>query len=456
MRSYAKEIHEEFISKNLNLNKSGLWNYIRNTMIDKYHAMESISKSGLNSWIKNVCLNDQLSPGKKIQSQFKYTDEMREFAKKIYKQHVPEETSKRQYGIWALISKSLCSEYSELSSIRGISLQSWIRNICLYNKVGPSERSKNNENFLKATQAENERRRQEFISTYPAKLKEKFNDKIILVKPKELKGAHIPIDHYCREHKETRKIRPAAILGGRSVGLKCCINNFFTEELDNERAKLCGIKWIEDHQNQKKSRKCECLKCGFKFSIIPSSIADKVRRDGHINDASSCPRCMRLVIYHDNIKSLSENIEYGKQDCELYIFWDESGEWFKIGISSEIDQRESRAKTDGSKFYGQKIISFSGKRAECWATEQLSLSLTLSSAPSEEEQNQWVNKEGITEIRRAKDWDYDAEKLSIWLEELFEDCKKVGWITFLKKFHPFLDDYIINELEKAQKIIDAN
>ncbi len=159
MRSYAKEIHEEFISKNLNLNKSGLWNYIQNKMIDKYHAMESISKRGLNSWIKNVCLNDQLSPGKKIQSQFKYTDEMREFAKKIYNQHVPEETSKRQYGIWALISKSLCSEYSELSSIRGISLQSWIRNICLYNKVGPSERSKNNENFLKATQAENERRR---------------------------------------------------------------------------------------------------------------------------------------------------------------------------------------------------------------------------------------------------------------------------------------------------------
>ena len=78
---------------------------------------------------------------------FRYTDEMRSRAKEIFKERVPEKDSKRPFGLWSDLSRKMSEEFPELKEVPDMTLRSWIRNVCLYDKVSISERSKQNTNL---------------------------------------------------------------------------------------------------------------------------------------------------------------------------------------------------------------------------------------------------------------------------------------------------------------------
>ena len=152
---------------------------------------------------------------------------------------------------------------------------------------------------------------------------------------------------------------------------------------------------------------------------------------------------MYLRQHRDNVNSFKEKEDHATQYCELYLFWDKSYEWFNIGISNDSNKRGKSASSGSnpSTFYEEEIWHGESKRAICWATEQVSLALSNISAPTWQEIEQWSNVVGVTELRRASDWDYDSDKIRDWLKDLLETCSHMGWKEFMIKFHPFLDPY---------------
>lgn len=381
--------------------------------------------------------------GKRGSNVFRYTNEMRSRAKDMYAERVPDKDSKRPFGLWSDLSKKMSEEFPELKELPDLTLRSWIRNVCLYDKVSISERSKQNTKGIEAIKRKNRERNAEFIRTYPERLRKIHNRKIVIVDESSIVDALTPIKHRCLVHDEESDNAPAWLLTGRAM--KCCgyeSNKVDDDEL-NRRAQLSGIKWTAPYVNGDTARDCECLTCGHPFNILPCSLQNKILRGGMEKEAGSCPKCLALLQYEDSIKTFKSNQEQAETYTELYLFWDAAYEWFKIGISKNSNKRGRSASSgsDPSTFYQEEIWHGESTRAICWSTEQVALGLSNISAPTWQEIEQWSNIAGVTELRRASDWDYDSEKVRDWLQGLLETCAEMGWAEFMLKFHPFLDPY---------------
>jgi len=351
--------------------------------------------------------------GKRGSNVFRYTNEMRSRAKDMYVERVPDMDSKRPFGLWSDLSKKMSEEFTELKELPDLTLRNWIRNVCLYDKVSISERSKQNTKGIEAIKRKNKERNAEFIRTYPERLRRMHNGKIVIIDESNIIDALTPIKHRCLVHDEESDNAPAWLLTGRAM--KCCgyeSNRVDDDEL-NRRAQLSGIKWTAPYVNGDTARDCECLTCGHPFDILPCSLQNKILRGGMEKEAGSCHKCLALLQYEDNIKTFKSNQEQAEAYTELYLFWDESYEWFKIGISKNSNKRGRSAASgsDPSTFYQEEIWHGESTRAICWSTEQVALGLSNISAPTWQEIEQWSNIVGVTELRRASDWDYDSEKV---------------------------------------------
>jgi hypothetical protein len=381
--------------------------------------------------------------GKKGSKVFRYTEEMRCRAKEMFKERVPDKDSNRPFGLWSDLSKKMSTEFPELKELPDLTLRNWTRNVCLYDKSGINERSKQNTKGIEALKRVSKERNAEFVLTYPERLKKMHNGKVIIVDESSIVDALTPIKHRCLVHDEETESAPAWLLSGRAM--KCCgyESNRVDEDELNRRSQLFGIKWTGTYVNGVTPRDCECLTCGHPFNILPCSLQNKILRGGMEKEGGSCPKCLALLKYHDNINIFKSNQEQADTYSELYLFWDKSYEWIKIGISKNTKNRSRRASSgqDPSTFYEQEIWHGKSTRAICWATEQVALALSNISAPTWQEVQQWININGVTELRRASDWNYDSDKIRDWLEELLETCSKMGWKKFMIKFHPFLEPY---------------
>jgi len=380
--------------------------------------------------------------GTKGSKVFRYTDEMRSRAKEMFQERVPYKDGKRPFGLWSDLSKKMSGEFPQLKELPDLTLRNWIRNVCLYDKVNISDRSKQNAKGIEAIKKKNKERNVAFTRTYPERLRKMHDGEIIIVDESSIVDALTPIKHRCLVHDEESDNAPAWLLSGRAM--KCCgyeSNRVDKEELDR-RAELSGIKWIAPYVNGDTPRDCECLTCGHPFNILPNALQEKIRRGGTETE-STCPKCRCLRQHKDNIISFKDNESHATRCSEVYLFWDDSYEWFKIGISNDSNKRGRSASSgpDPSTFYREEIWHGESTRAICWATEQVSLALSNISAPTWQEVEQWSNIVGVTELRRASDWDYDSEKVRYWLQGLLETCSEMGWAEFMLKFHPFLDAY---------------
>jgi len=384
---------------------------------------------------------------------FHYSDQMRSRAKELFNEIVPSKSIKRPFGIWTLLASQMRKDFPELLNLPEMTLRSWIRNVCLHDKVSISERSKLNSKGIEAIKQRNKERNEEFRRTYSDRLRERHGGTIEIVNESTLIDALTPILHRCAIHDYTSSNAPAWLLSGRRM--KCCgyeSNMVDQDELDR-RADICGIRWIGSYINGDTERKCECVECGHIFSILPNSLQNKIQRGRIEEEASPCRVCRSLIMFQDGIRTLSRKINYARDNCYIYIYWDTEHEWFKIGISKNPDKRAKSASSgdNPSSFYDMEISRHQGTRAECWATEQVALALSKVSEPSDEDKAKWTNKNGVTELRRASDWQYDTEAITIWINELIENCKEIGWIPFMRHFHPDLDMFSRRELDLAEK-----
>tara|TARA_B100001173_G_scaffold261092_1_gene234508 strand:+ start:980 stop:2170 length:1191 start_codon:yes stop_codon:yes gene_type:complete len=373
---------------------------------------------------------------------FRYTDEMRSRAKEIFKERVPDKDSKRPFGLWSDLSKKMAEQFPELKEVPDMTLRSWIRNVCFYDKVGINERSKRNTTVIDGLKRKNKERNAEFIRTYPERLRKMHDGKIVLVNESSIVNAHTPIKHRCLVHGEESESAPAWLLTGRAM--KCCgyESNKVDEEELNRRAELSGIKWITPYTNGDTPRDCECLTCGNSFNILPNALKEKIRR-GTAETEITCPKCRSLLQHDDNINVFIDEVNHAGKYCEIYLFWDETYEWLKIGISGNAKKRarEGRCNSSEINFYEEEIWHGERTRAVCWATEQVALALSEASSPTKEDTLRWGNTTGMTEVRRASDWNYESERVRDWLKDLLDTCSEMGWIKFMLKFHPFLDPY---------------
>lgn len=384
---------------------------------------------------------------------FAYTDKMRSRAKELFTKRVPNPDSKRPFGLWSDLSKEMNREFPELKELPDLTLRNWIRNVCLYDKVSISERSKKNTKGIEAIKKKNEERNAEFIKTYPERLRKAHDGQIIVVDESSINNALTPVRHRCLVHNFESDNAPAWLLSGRKM--KCCgLESMMLsdEELDR-RAELCGIKWTSRYVNGDTPRDCECLVCGHPFNIIPNSLQNKIARGGIESEGSSCPRCLSLLQSRDSIRVFSEDRDHADSYAEIYLYWDATYEWFKIGISKDSSRRaygENSRKTQ-SPFYEDQIWVGKSTRSKCWAVEQVCLALSITSKPTQEEEDAFTYRKGFTEIRRASDWDYDTEKVQEWMSNLLEICESSNWIDFMLKYHPRLDAFSRKELKEAMQ-----
>jgi hypothetical protein len=384
---------------------------------------------------------------------FAYTDKMRSRAKELFTKRVPNPDSKRPFGLWSDLSKEMNREFPELKELPDLTLRNWIRNVCLYDKVSIQERGRRNSKGIKAIQESNRKRNEEFKRNYPDRLKQEHNGKFVVVDETTIKTSLTPIEHKCLVHNKVYRTRPADLLKGKE--LMCCGTErrmLSNDELER-RAELCGIRWTSEYVHGDSPRDCECLVCGHPFNIIPNSLQNKIGRGGVDTEGSSCPRCLSLLQSRDSIRVFSEDRDYADSYAEIYLYWDATYEWFKIGISKDSSRRaygENSRKTQ-SPFYEDQIWVGKSTRSKCWAVEQVCLALSITSKPTQEEEDAFTYRKGFTEIRRASDWDYDTEKVQEWMSNLLEICESSNWIDFMLKYHPRLDAFSRKELKEAKQ-----
>ena len=208
----------------------------------------------------------------------------------------------------------------------------------------------------------------------------------------------------------------------KNGGQKSCGCSLATNLVGKKFGRLTVLsRSLAEHAGTSRNYRWNCMcDCGKTFTADAGSLKrGRTKSCGCLHKQVAAQNCQK-----DNVDYLSNDFAYASRTSCLYLV-EVAHRVDKLGIAFSLKNRKTQADYTTTWFERQM------NRAQCWAVEQVALSLTTDYRPAQPYIGNGNN--GPTEQRTG----WVLEDVITMLNELCDECLALGWDVFYNKYAPF-------------------